>query len=348
MSTSMREQLPRRPSVVLLTLASASALLVNSSRLRADCVENDPCDDGSACTENDICTNGSCAGTPIGCDDGNACTTDTCDPQLGCIHTGARTIADENRRLFYNNSFYDSASTACNNFANGGSPCNDNTAIATDKVALNPGETAGTANYISYSRGINGMMIDVTPGPGCSPLPAGSLSSSNFDFRIANSASLGSYVTAPAPLSIEVIPGGGTGGSDRIKIIWPNVTIPNTRWLRTVVKSNSSGGSMDLASVNVFYFGLARYESLTPGSTRVVVDTIDQIDARNHPHNSLNRVPVATNSTSPPYTAIGAANAPDARYDYEKNSTVSASDEIGSRNNITNSLYGLLLLNPAP
>ena len=45
------------------------------------------CNDGTVCTSGDACSNGSCAGTPINCDDQNPCTTDTCDPNLGCIHT---------------------------------------------------------------------------------------------------------------------------------------------------------------------------------------------------------------------------------------------------------------------
>jgi len=264
----------------------------------------------------------------------------TVQVQVSC----ARTIADANRRIFYNNSFFDSAASACSTLT-GVNPCNDNTAIATDKSALNPQSgIATTANYISHSRSINGLMIDVTLGGGCSALPAGALAASNFDFKIANSANINSYVAAAAPLSIDVTPGGGTLGSDRIVIIWANNAIPNTRWLRTVVKSNGSGGSINLASDNVFYFGVAMGESLTPSATRAIVSSTDEIDARSHPHNSLpaNRVPVATNST------YQVGNAPDAKYDYDKSSTVSSTDEIIARSNPTNSVSGLLLLNPAP
>ncbi len=242
--------------------------------------------------------------------------------------------------MFYNNSFFDSAASACTSLV--GQTCNDNTAIATDKTALNPGQIATTANYISYNKGINGLMIDVTPGPGCIPLPAGPLAASNFEFRIANSQNLGSYVLAAAPVSIDVTPGGGTGGSDRIKVIWANNAVPNTRWVRVRVKSNASGGNIALAADNIFYYGVAIGESLTPSATRAIVSSTDEIDARNHPHNSLSRVPVATNST------YAVPNAPDAKYDYDKSSTVSSTDEIIARNNPTNSLNALILLNPAP
>ncbi len=304
------------------------------------CVPGTPlnCDDGNACTTDGCDPQTGCTHVAVDCDDSDSCTTDTCDPQLGCIHLGLRTIAG--RSLFYNNSFYDSAASACNTLV--GQTCNDDTAVATDKVALNPGGTAGTSNYISYSRGINGLMIDVAPDAGCNPLPAGPLAASSFDFKVANSANLGSYVAAAAPLSIEVIPSGGAGGSDRIKIIWADNAIPNIRWLRVVVKSNANGGQLDLAADSIFYYGLAIGDSLTPGSTRVVVSSTDEIDARNHPHNSLSRVPVAANST------YAVANAPDARYDYDKSSQVTSADEIIARHNPTNTATGLLLLNPAP
>ena len=39
------------------------------------------------------------------------------------------------------------------------------TAIATDKTALLPGNTATFANYTSYVDGINGVMVDLADGP---------------------------------------------------------------------------------------------------------------------------------------------------------------------------------------
>ena len=58
------------------------------------------------------------------------------------------------RQIFYNQSSFDGnnvlATTA------------DDGAIATDKTALLPGGSAGFANYTSYSKGINGVMIDVS------------------------------------------------------------------------------------------------------------------------------------------------------------------------------------------
>lgn len=46
------------------------------------------CDDGNLCTEEDHCLDGMCQGkVPKQCADDNLCTDDSCDPELGCIHT---------------------------------------------------------------------------------------------------------------------------------------------------------------------------------------------------------------------------------------------------------------------
>ncbi len=57
------------------------------------------------------------------------------------------------RWVFYNNSAFDGNDAGLN--------AADDAARATDKVALLPGETATSANYTSYSRGINGLMVDI-------------------------------------------------------------------------------------------------------------------------------------------------------------------------------------------
>src|SRR5256885_305653 len=62
------------------------------------------------------------------------------------------------RYVFYNHSAFDGNDIAAN--------ASDEGAIAVDKNALLPGETAGFVNYTSYSRGINGVAVDVAGGPG--------------------------------------------------------------------------------------------------------------------------------------------------------------------------------------
>src|SRR5690348_6381568 len=57
------------------------------------------------------------------------------------------------RWLFYNQSAFDGNDPAAN-------PADDG-AIATDKSALTPNNTAQTTNFTSYSKGINGLMVDI-------------------------------------------------------------------------------------------------------------------------------------------------------------------------------------------
>ena len=48
------------------------------------------CDDDNQCTVGDVCADGSCTAGPDepDCSDNDPCSTDTCDPDLGCQHTG--------------------------------------------------------------------------------------------------------------------------------------------------------------------------------------------------------------------------------------------------------------------
>src|SRR5665213_3659667 len=91
------------------------------------------------------------------------------------------------RHVFYNNSSFDGNNPAAN--------AADAGAIAWDKSPLLPGQTASFANYTSYSKGINGVMVDV------SGLPATTLSAAaDFSFKVGNSSAAGGWVAAPAPL----------------------------------------------------------------------------------------------------------------------------------------------------
>src|SRR5262245_16341008 len=91
------------------------------------------------------------------------------------------------QHLFYNNSAFD---------LNVGVDANDDLAIAVDKTAYLPGQPAmSMAGFVasgpnittpkslvhvsSYSRGINGLMIDISG-------PHGAITSSDFSFRVGN------------------------------------------------------------------------------------------------------------------------------------------------------------------
>lgn len=59
-------------------------------------VDATTCDDGDVCTVGDTCSGGVCHGgtAPLNCDDSNACTIDSCDPNLGCLHSYDATLPD--------------------------------------------------------------------------------------------------------------------------------------------------------------------------------------------------------------------------------------------------------------
>ncbi len=85
------------------------------------------------------------------------------------------------RYVFYSNSPFD-----------GNDPTlgpSDDAAIATDKSALLPASSATFANYTSYNKGINGIMIDIQSLQTTPTL-------ADLDFLVGNSATLSSW-TAP-------------------------------------------------------------------------------------------------------------------------------------------------------
>ena len=71
------------------------------------------------------------------------------------------------RMVFYNNSSFDAIS--------------DDAAIASDKTALLPGDTASFANYTSFSSGLNGIMIDIRRLANLTGLTA-----TDFTFKVGN------------------------------------------------------------------------------------------------------------------------------------------------------------------
>jgi hypothetical protein len=141
------------------------------------------------------------------------------------------------RFAFYNGSAFDGNDESANSADDG--------AIATDKTALLPGQTASFANYTTYFHGINGIMIDVA-----GLANAAALSAADFSFAAGDGADPSTYGDAAAP-SITVRSAAGVGGSDRITLIWPDNSIQN-EWLRVTVNADSNTG---LSSPDVFYFG---------------------------------------------------------------------------------------------
>ena len=145
------------------------------------------------------------------------------------------------RHLFYNGSAFDGRSLSANEADDG--------AIAADKVALLPGAGAGSfANISSYSRGINGIMIDVS---GDLPMTALAGIGGSVGLRVGTGGGPDTWADAPAHSRLTIRKGAGVDGSDRITLIWPDGAIRNT-WLRITVNAPPMSG---LARPDVFYFG---------------------------------------------------------------------------------------------
>ncbi len=202
--------------------------------------------------------------------------------------------------------------------------------VGLGKTALLPGRTATFANYTSYCRGINGIMVDIDD---LSDIPI----LGDFDFRVGNDDNPAAWPAAPDPQSITVRWGEGVGRSDRVTIIWADDdwTTPTVepgaiakQWLQVTVKVTDHTG---LAEPDVFYWGNAIGESGLGNTTAFAFVTVtDELAARNNPHNFLNRAGVED------------------FVDYNRDSFVTITDELIARNNGTNFLNALKIIAVPP
>ena len=141
------------------------------------------------------------------------------------------------RQLFYNQSKFDGNNPAIN--------AADDGAIAPDKNAYLPGSgPANFSNVSSYSRGINGIVIDLRGGHGA-------ISADDFLFTVGNDNQPDGWAAAPAPSAITVRAGAGLHGADRVEITWANGAIKNT-WLRVQMLANED---TNLEADDVFFWG---------------------------------------------------------------------------------------------
>jgi len=233
------------------------------------------------------------------------------------------------RHVFYNNSKWDESpgnpdgDPAANEY--------DDNAIAPDKTALLPGETATFQHYTSYSRGINGIMINIAG------LADGeNLTAADFTFRMGNDDSPAAWPLAPTPAneSTTVRPGEGVGASDRVTLIWPDYDPVNPdpatqavakQWLQVTVLNTANTG---LAEPDVFYFGNALGDSGTGNfGGAAPVNAVDSGAVRDNPHNPfVNPAPL------------------DDFADYDRDQWVNAVDFGFVRDNATNPVTALRLI----
>jgi len=216
-----------------------------------------------------------------------------------------------NPHIFYNNSAFDGNDPAAD--------ARDDAAIALDKRALLPGDTATFQNYTSYSRGINGIMVDFDDLPRTP-------TADDFQFKVGNTLAPDRWTAAPAPAELpgvrEVdLDGDGTPDVERVTIIWADGAISN-QWLQVTVKATENTG---LARNHAFYYGNAVGESLD-SPTSAFVDATDFAGTRDNTHDLLNPAPI------------------DDAYDYNRDSLVDSTDLAIVRDNHTNFLTALKVI----
>ena len=141
------------------------------------------------------------------------------------------------RYVFYNDSVFDGEDPLAN--------AEDDNAIATDKVALLPGQTATFDNYTNFDQGINGISIDIFLAD------AEAFTSDDINLSVGSGDNLSDFERLGVRPEVSVRPGAGVNGSDRISIILPNGSVTN-EYLQVTVYGNGTTG---LSANDVFYFG---------------------------------------------------------------------------------------------
>lgn len=202
--------------------------------------------------------------------------------------------------LFYNNSKYDGNSPAVG--------AGDFAAIASDKQAYRFGQgPSAFQNVSSYSKGINGLFVDILGShPG--------ISTDDFSFRVGNDNTPEGWSPAPDPISITVLAGAGVSGSDRVAIVWADGAIQNT-WLEVQVANSAHTG---LAEPDTFYFGHALGNTgLGDTATHSLVNTTDELGTRNNPASLFANIPLTN------------------LFDFNRDGAVNISDGLLARNHAT-------------
>jgi hypothetical protein len=209
--------------------------------------------------------------------------------------------------VFYNNSAWDGNNPAAN--------AGDNNAIAPDKTPLLPGGKATFANYTSYNRGLNGIMMDVSSLPGNPQI-------TDFTFRTGNDDTPNGWADAPAPSSILIRSGQGYGGSDRITFVWGDDTAVTKQWLEVTVLPTANTG---LPEPYTFYFGNAVGETGAFPSN-AFVNASDSLGTRANQRSLVNPASI------------------DFPYDFNRDMKVDAADRLITRAHQTTVINGLRLL----
>jgi hypothetical protein len=141
--------------------------------------------------------------------------------------------------VFYNNSALDGNTS--------GVSSQDDNAIAVGKQALMPGDTGSGANCTAYSKGLNGIMVDINGLANPGGLTLATIGN-YFGFKVGTSGDPSGWASAPSPTAVDVR---AVGGNSRVTIIWADNAIQK-QWLQVTAKSGAATG---LPDDEVFYFG---------------------------------------------------------------------------------------------
>ncbi|HYW79390.1 MAG TPA: hypothetical protein VE890_07410, partial [Thermoguttaceae bacterium] len=207
------------------------------------------------------------------------------------------------RHVFYNDSSFDGNDLTANE--------QDDLAVAGDKTALLPGQPATFANYTSFAKGINGVMVDIA-----GLANPDNLSDADLTFMVGNGSG---WTQAPVPSSLSIEQ--GPAWDYNVTITWPDNAIEN-QWLQVTVKATENTG---LLEDDIFYFGNAIGEA-GDNPLNTIVNATDEIVARNFQHGPLNPASI------------------DDPYDYNRDGLVNGTDQIIARQNQTNPLTMLRLI----
>lgn len=191
------------------------------------------------------------------------------------------------RHVFYNGSAFDGRDPA--------PTAADLAAVAPDKRPLLPGQHPSFANVTSYSKGINGVLVEFAGTP-----PA-TLRASDFDFRAGRAGDAAQW--APElPAAVALLPTPTGANLTRYAITWPDGAIQN-EWLRVTVKATERTG---LARPDEFLFGNLPGETGDDGAAAPRVSFRDALNTRR---------------------GVGAGNVgPDDRHDHNRDGRVNAAD----------------------
>ena len=202
------------------------------------------------------------------------------------------------RYVFYNGSAYDGFDPA--------PEPEDDHAVAPDKRPLLPGGTAAFEHVTSYTKGINGVMIDFR---GLSE-DAGPPTAADFAFRAGRGGDPATWAPAPPPSSVTLRRSTVAADIARVTITWPDGAIRN-EWLQVTVLP---GARTALAS-DVFYFGNLVGE--TGAQPALAVSAADVVGTRG---------------------ALGRSGGLASRFDHDRDGRVGVFDYAASRRNFGTTL----------